>query len=164
MCLLLRWIWMNLCFWPIVTGELISNCLLLLWGLVATGILTSPSRHYYSSQQRQSRRRQPPVTTRAHSSDGWADVGVPVAAVSSSSNGWLTSVLSTLLGQLMYVRPSLLETTLVTGGFYSSLLCYHCSDTVVVTGHLPMATVVYDPLLQWCVITVSVSCAVQRVV
>jgi hypothetical protein len=42
----------------------------------------------------------------------------------------------------------LLQTTVATGGFYPSLLCYHYSDIVVATGRLPVATVTYDPLPQ----------------
>jgi hypothetical protein len=53
--------------------------------------------------------------------------------VSSTSDGRMTS------GHL-----SLLETTIAVGSFCPSLLYYYCSNTVVATGLLSMATVVHD--------------------
>jgi hypothetical protein len=41
-----NWCLMNLYFCPVVTGGLMSNCLLLLWSLVAMGIVTSSICHY----------------------------------------------------------------------------------------------------------------------
>jgi hypothetical protein len=41
------------------------------------------------------------------------------------------------------------------GGFCPSLLCYHCSDAVVATGWLPIATVAYGPLPQCMFIVVK---------
>jgi hypothetical protein len=37
-----------------------------------------------------------------------------------------------------------------------SLLCYHCSDAVLATRPLPVVTMAYDPLLQWCAVVVYV--------
>jgi hypothetical protein len=41
------------------------------------------------------------------------------------------------------------------GGFCPSLLCYHCSDAVVATGWLPIATMAYGPLPQCMFIVVK---------
>jgi hypothetical protein len=46
------------------------------------------------------------------------------------------------------VVATVLQTTVAMGGFYPSLLCYHCSDAVVAIGRLPVATVAYGPLPQ----------------
>jgi hypothetical protein len=54
------------------------------------------------------------------SSDLWADVSLPVASVRDSSDG----------------RADVSR---------SSLLCYHCSDAVVATGKISVATVAYGP-------------------
>jgi hypothetical protein len=45
-------------------------------------------------------------------------------------------------------RPSLLEIIVVTDVFCPSQLCYHYNDAVLTMGHLPVATMSYDPLLQ----------------
>jgi hypothetical protein len=42
----------------------------------------------------------------------------------------------------------LLQTTVATGGFCVSLLCYHCSDVVLAMGQTPVAKVAYNPLPQ----------------
>jgi hypothetical protein len=49
--------------------------------------------------------------------------------------------------QQMSLCPSLLQTTGAIDVFYLSLLCYHCSDAILATGQLPVATVAYGPLL-----------------
>jgi hypothetical protein len=49
---------------------------------------------------------------------------VPFATRHHSSDGWLTSM-----------HPSLLRTTVATGVFFPSLLCYHCSDGPFARGH-----------------------------
>jgi hypothetical protein len=48
-----------------------------------------------------------------------------------------------VMGELMSAHPSLLEFTVAMDNFCSSLLCYHCSDVVVGTGMMPIATVAY---------------------
>jgi hypothetical protein len=66
------------------------------------------------------------------SSDGWADVSLPVAARGYSSNR-----------RMMSSCPSLLEAIVAMDVFYPSLLCYHCSDGQVARGHSelqPIAT------------------------
>jgi hypothetical protein len=55
-------------------------------------------------------------------------------------------------------RPSLLWATVATDVFGPSLPSYNCSNALVVTGLLPVATVTYDPLLQ-CLIVVVITCA-----
>jgi hypothetical protein len=54
---------------------------------------------------------------------------------------------------MMSARPSLLGATLATDVFGSSLLRYHCSDTLVAMGQLLVAIVTYGLLLQ-CLIVV----------
>jgi hypothetical protein len=51
---------------------------------------------------------------------------------------------------------SLLQTTVATGSFYLSLLCYHCSNVVVAMGQLPVATVAYGLLPQCLFVLVMV--------
>jgi hypothetical protein len=55
----------------------------------------------------------------------------------------------------MLARPSLLGAIVAMGVFDPLLLSYHCSDALIVTGQLPMATVTYSPLLQCLIIVVS---------
>jgi hypothetical protein len=54
----------------------------------------------------------------------------------------------------MSICPSLLESTVEADDFYPSLLCYHCSDVVVATGRIPIATVAYGLFLLWCAVVV----------
>jgi hypothetical protein len=72
------------------------------------------------------------------------DVGTLVATITSSSDVRMTSA-----------RPSLLWATVATNGFWPSLLCYQYSNIVVATGRMPMATMAYGPLVQWCVVVVT---------
>jgi hypothetical protein len=66
----------------------------------------------------------------------------------------VATVVSGSNGRMMSSHPSLLESTVVTDGFYSSLLCYHCINVVVATGRMPINTMAYGPLLQLCVVVV----------
>jgi hypothetical protein len=75
--------------------------------------------------------------------NGWADVSMPITTVDSSSDG-----------QMMSARPSLLRATVVMGVFVPSLLSYHYSNALVLTGRLPMATVTYGSFLQCLVVVV----------
>jgi hypothetical protein len=74
-----------------------------------------------------------------------ADVTEWAAVVTSISDEWLMSQCS-----------SLLQITIPTDIFCPSLLCYHCSDAVLATGQLPVATMAYDLLLQWCAVVVYI--------
>jgi hypothetical protein len=58
------------------------------------------------------------------SGDEWADVSLSIAAVTPSSDRWMTSAHSSLLGA-----------TVVIGILCSSLLCCHYSDGPVAHGH-----------------------------
>jgi hypothetical protein len=58
--------------------------------------------------------------------------------------------------QLTSLCPSPLQTIVEMVVFYQLLLYYHCSDMVVVTCRLPMATMAYDPLLQCLLVVVNV--------
>jgi hypothetical protein len=75
---------------------------------------------------------------------GWADVSKPIATVDLNNDVQMTSA-----------RPSLLWATVATGIFSRSLLSYHCSDTLVPTGHMPVAIVTYGPLLQCLMVVVK---------
>jgi hypothetical protein len=68
---------------------------------------------------------------------------MPITTVDSSSDG-----------QMMSARPSLLRATVVMGVFVPSLLSYHYSNALVLTGRLPMATVTYGSFLQCLVVVV----------
>jgi hypothetical protein len=78
------------------------------------------------------------------SSNGWADVSKTVATVDLSSDG-----------QMMPARPLLLWTTVATDIFSLLLLSYHCSDTLLAMGRLPVATMTYGLLLQCLIMAVS---------
>jgi hypothetical protein len=69
------------------------------------------------------------------SRDGQCDIGTSL--LDHNSNGRLSSLC-----------PSLLQTTVAMGGFCLSLLCYHCSNAVLVTGQMSVATMPYDLLPQ----------------
>jgi hypothetical protein len=58
-------------------------------------------------------------------------------------------------GYDMTSQCSLLIETTVVHRYYATTI--HYRDTVVATGHVPVATVVYSPLLQLCVIVVPAS-------
>jgi hypothetical protein len=51
-------------------------------------------------------------------------------------------------------HPLLLESTARTSGFRLLLLCYHCSNIVILTAMMPGTTVVYGSFLQWCAVFV----------
>jgi hypothetical protein len=57
-------------------------------------------------------------------------------------------------GRMMSSYPSLLGSTVATDDFCLLLLCYHCSNILVATVRMPVATVNYDMFLQWCVVVV----------
>jgi hypothetical protein len=57
-------------------------------------------------------------------------------------------------GQMTSWCTSLLQTIVVIDIFCPSLLCYHCSDTVVATDQLPVITVAYRLMSQWLFIVV----------
>jgi hypothetical protein len=66
-----KWCLMKFCFCLAVTCDLMLDYpLLLFWSLVAMSVLRSS-----------------PITTRVHSSDVQANITVPIAAMSSSSDG-----------------------------------------------------------------------------
>jgi hypothetical protein len=71
------------------------------------------------------------------SSDERDDVSKLVATVDSSSDGWMTSPRTLLLGG-----------TVATDVFYLSLLNYHYNDNLIATDRLSLTTVTYDLLLQ----------------
>jgi hypothetical protein len=72
--------------------------------------------------------------------------------------GELTSVSSSLLWTRVATTNDII---VATGVFGPSLLSYHCSDALVVTGRLPVATVTYNPLLQ-CLIVVVQGCHTRK--
>jgi hypothetical protein len=78
--------------------------------------------------------------------DGRNDVNMPVDTRCHNSNGRMTSA-----------RLSLLESIIATGDFCPSLLCYHCSDVVVVMGRMFVATAAYHPFLEWCDVVVNLA-------
>jgi hypothetical protein len=85
------------------------------------------------------------------SSNGWADVSMPITTVDSSCDE-----------QMMSAHPSLLGAIVAMGIFGPSLLSSHCSDALVATDRLPMATVTYGLLLQCLVIVVWIVCIGNR--
>jgi hypothetical protein len=60
--------------------------------------------------------------------------------------------------RLMSRCTLLLQTTVAMGYFCLSLLCYHCSDAVVMIGWLPMTTIAYGSLPWWLCVVVHDSC------
>jgi hypothetical protein len=76
---------------------------------------------------------------------------VPIATRHYSSDGRLTSL-----------YPSLLQTTVATDVFCSSLLCYHYSDVVVAMDRLPVATMAYGSMLQ-CLLVVVIGAFIPEI-
>jgi hypothetical protein len=58
-------------------------------------------------------------------------------------------------GIMTSAPPSLIGATVVMGAFYLSLLCHHCSNTLVAMGQLSIGTVTYGPLLQCLLVVVK---------
>jgi hypothetical protein len=91
--------------------------------------------------------------------DGWRDVSLPVATLAPSSDRQITSVCPSLLGATErwvddIIIPIATRGIVAMGVFCQSLLYYHYSDTLVVTGWLPMTIVTNDSLLQCMLVVV----------
>jgi hypothetical protein len=78
------------------------------------------------------------------SSNKCADISMPVATMDSSRDR-----------QITLAHPSLLGANVATDVFGLSLLSYHSSNALVVTGQFPMKIVTYGLLLQCLIIVVT---------